>query len=99
LNVSKISAGSLELKMDIFNIENFIKESIQTFLSGNARKDISIVGNANFNISADKFRMEQVLINLISNAFKYSPEGSPIEIAVEILGSMVKISIRDEGSG
>ena len=99
LNVSKISAGSLELKMDILNVENILKESIQTFLGGGFKNEVVISGKYDFNIKADKFRIEQVLINLLTNAAKYSPEGSPIEIAVNITGSVVKISIRDQGIG
>jgi len=60
---------------------------------------VVISGKYDFNIKADKFRIEQVLINLLTNAAKYSPEGSPIEIAVNITGSVVKISIRDQGIG
>jgi len=99
LNVSKISAGLLDLKMDIFNVKELIEESIQSFLGGSARNNFKLTGNSDINIKADKFRIEQVLANLISNASKYSPEQSSIEISVLPAGSTLTISIRDEGIG
>src|SRR5258708_4810197 len=48
---------------------------------------------------ADPRRIEQVLHNLIINATKYSPEGTPILVRVERRGSDVLVSIRDQGIG
>jgi PAS domain S-box-containing protein len=50
-------------------------------------------------ISADEDKLRQVLINLIENAMKYSPEGGMIEVKVEAQDAHVTISVQDEGLG
>ncbi len=50
-------------------------------------------------VIADRMRLRQVLLNLISNAFKYSPEGSPIEINAVQDEQQVRLSVRDYGLG
>ena len=47
----------------------------------------------------DSDKLRQVLINLIDNAVKYSPDGGRIDVAVEARDGGVRISIRDEGIG
>ena len=50
-------------------------------------------------VVVDAGRLEQVLVNLLDNANKYSPEGGPIEIAVRSEDTRVLIQVRDEGIG
>ena len=47
----------------------------------------------------DEVLLEQVLVNVVSNAIKYSPDGSEIVIAVRQTGPWVRISVADEGVG
>jgi signal transduction histidine kinase len=49
-------------------------------------------------INADSLRIEQVLINLLTNAFKYAP-GKPISITLEKTGDMACIRVKDQGPG
>ena len=55
------------------------------------------VGNET--VCLDKRVLKNVLFNLISNAIKFSPEDGVIEIAVQVLNSSVKISVKDNGIG
>ncbi len=50
-------------------------------------------------VVADRDRVRQVLMNLVENAMKYSPDGGRIEIGVEPAGSSVRFHVRDEGLG
>jgi PAS domain S-box-containing protein len=50
-------------------------------------------------IAGDKSRLERVLMNLISNALKYSDDGSPIEIGIKPAAGELTVSIRDYGQG
>jgi signal transduction histidine kinase len=51
-------------------------------------------------VPADPLRLEQVLTNLLDNAIKYSPEGGPVEIALERdTASTVRLAVRDHGIG
>jgi two-component system, OmpR family, phosphate regulon sensor histidine kinase PhoR len=50
-------------------------------------------------VSVDRRRVEQVLINLIHNAVKFTPEGGEIIIAARVIGGMLRVSVRDTGVG
>ncbi len=50
-------------------------------------------------ITADKERIEQVLINILSNAIKYTPDGGTVTLFAKALGDKVKIDVRDTGIG
>jgi two-component system sensor histidine kinase VicK len=50
-------------------------------------------------ISGDRDRIEQVLINVITNAIRYTPEGGNISVEADSAGDSVKISVRDDGIG
>jgi PAS domain S-box-containing protein len=99
LNVSKISAGVLELKTEIINIKQSINDSIITTQAGAGLNKITMTGSPDINIKADKFRFEQVMVNLLTNASKYSPRGSEIVIDVSATDSFVKIKVVDKGIG
>ncbi len=66
------------------------------------RHDIAIeLSGADFRepVFADGDRLRQVLINLIENAVKYSPDGGHVKVEIKPLASTVRLSIRDEGIG
>jgi PAS domain S-box-containing protein len=99
LNVSKISAGVLDLNPEIFNLHDTVEECIATVQGGIQRNKYAVSGESNISIKGDKFRIEQVLINLLSNASKYSPKGSAISINIFQEEKFVKVEVRDTGIG
>jgi two-component system phosphate regulon sensor histidine kinase PhoR len=50
-------------------------------------------------VAADEGQLRQVLVNLVDNAIRYSPEGGDIRIALELAGGYVRFAISDEGLG
>ena len=50
-------------------------------------------------IYVDAVMIEQVLINLLENVLRYTPEGSPVEITAEASSFAVEISVADQGPG
>ncbi len=66
-------------------------------------RDITLVLPPNLTVYADEKRLRQVLLNLLSNALKYSEPGTPITITAEIVAAaepaMVQITVRDRGLG
>lgn len=98
LNVSRISAGQLELTKSRFNVAEMINESCDYVrLAGD--HEVKINGDKGLEVVADKQKIEQVLVNLINNAVKYAPCSKQIIIEFAQRKSTVKISVQDFGEG
>ncbi|MBN1956969.1 MAG: hypothetical protein JXQ81_13885 [Desulfuromonadales bacterium] len=102
LLLSKSDLGEIPLKKESLNLSEMISElSHQAQLLADA-KQIAVTLQAPEDqvfIQADSLRLRQVLLNLVTNAIKYTPEGGHIEIILEHLGDKVDISINDSGIG
>jgi len=103
MDLSKLDAGKLKLEASHGNIVKFIKGVAMLFESLAERKDIILkVKSSNNEINAyfDKEKMEKVLTNLLSNSFKFTPEGGKITVTVsEREANSIVIKIRDTGIG
>ena len=98
LEVTKIQAGKLELKMTNFKLDELIKECCTDSQVLSEKHQIIVEGEA-ITIYADRNRLEQVIINLISNAIKYSPDADKVVIKVAKAGNDIKVSVTDFGIG
>jgi PAS domain S-box-containing protein len=99
LDVSKIQAGKLTYNWEEINIDILINdaiESVQTF--SNSHKIIKS-GRLNEILKVDPDRIEQVLINLLNNAVKYSPGSDKIKVTVKKDDGVVIIGVTDYGIG
>ena len=99
LDVSKIQAGKLELSKSEFDFDKFLTESIESFQHTATKHKIIKAGQYLEPITADRHRIEQVLINFLSNAIKYSPKSDKILVTVSSDEKYVKVSITDYGIG
>ena len=102
LDAAKIEAGTMELKLTLFDIAEVVHEAVDCYEPILSDKDqtLQVLGAAQpLCISGDKARLVQILTNLISNASKYSPESSRIEVSVERDGDEAIIRTRDNGPG
>jgi signal transduction histidine kinase/DNA-binding response OmpR family regulator len=85
LDLSKLEAGKLELKASKTNIVPFIRGITMSFESIAERKDITLKVKSSNNIIElyfDKEKMTKIMTNLLSNAFKFTPEGGEITVTV-----------------
>lgn len=98
LDVTRIETGKLQLKKEAFNISHLIQETLDTLQPTTTHtlhfKNSKIVG-----VAADRYRIYQVLVNLITNAIKYSPQGNKVEISLRTTASEAIIGIKDDGIG
>ncbi len=99
LDVTKIQSGKLVLRKVNFMVDDLINDCHEELLNYSAKHEIVIEGDRGVEIYADRARMEQVLVNLISNALKYSPEADKVIINVSSTTLGVKISVTDFGIG
>ncbi len=99
LDVTAIQSGKLELNKTDFELGELIMECCEELQEHTHTHKLIIEGDINISVHADRNRMEQVLINLISNAIKYSPESDKVIITVKRIAGGVKVAITDFGIG
>jgi signal transduction histidine kinase len=98
LNVTKIQQGQLALNITRFDIVELVKDCCD-YIHFNSEHEFVLMGDDEVMIFADYRRIYQVMINLISNAVKYSPQSNRVEITVFHDEENVTVSVRDFGIG
>jgi PAS domain S-box-containing protein len=100
LDVSKIEAGKLQLLTENFNIRQVIDDTIELVAYGNTRYRVTLETSIDeLFINGDPQRIEQVILNLLTNAIRYSPGADLVQVFLQSDGGEVKIGIRDFGLG
>ncbi len=100
LDLSRIEENKLELKKQVFSINDLVDYTVQDIRYTNTQHHIQVFHEYNCNILADKDRIGQVLINFITNAIKYSPESKDIVVRIQKhQNNQVAVSVMDQGIG
>ncbi|RFZ94282.1 hypothetical protein D0C36_01625 [Mucilaginibacter conchicola] len=98
LNVTKIQQGQLALSKNRFNLTELVKDSCDHISQGNDH-EITVTGEDELFVYADYRRIDQVLVNFIGNAIKYSPQSRKIDVVLERSGDDAKVIVKDYGIG
>jgi len=101
LDISRIRTGKLTMEWEVFNLNELIRDILERlgemFKTANCEPHFS--SNADVVLGTwDKVRLEQVIVNLITNAIRYDG-GHPIEINLKASEQSVQISVADQGIG
>ena len=101
LDVTKIESGKLDLRRESVGLGEFLTDTVQRHANLGARKDIKVILASHHEgvVQADRKRLRQVLDNLISNAVKFSPAGSTIEVSHHHEGGSWRVEVTDQGPG
>ena len=100
LDVSKIQAGKLQYNMIACRLHPLIREAVDTVRQIYPSHIIDCVLPAeDFVITADGAKIEQVLINFLTNAIKYSPDNNKIVLTLKRQADNVLVSVEDFGIG
>lgn len=99
LNAYQLQTGKLILKKEHFDINKLIQDNIETFEYISKSHKIHFDQNIKNDIFADKETIDQVIINLITNAIKYSPNSDQINIKSSENSNSITITIQDFGMG
>lgn len=98
LNVSKMNQGQVALKKDKFKVAEMLEKCCSHFRESLTPK-LELKGNLDLVVYADEHRIEQVVVNFVSNALKYAPESKHIFLEVQTQDQFVNISVSDSGPG
>lgn len=99
LDVSKIQSGNIQLMKEEFSFPVLIKKTIEMIKEISPNHSVAFINNGVSKVIADRGRIEQVLINLITNAVKYSPDSKRIKITARRKNGEVIIVVKDTGIG
>ncbi len=102
LDFSKIEANAMELSIRTIHVASFIEniESLFTPIAEDKKVQFTISKSANLPqcISIDELRLNQVIINLLSNAYKFTEEGF-VRLSFDYHDNMLEVSVADSGIG
>jgi len=98
LDASNVNEGQLRLNQQLFTLSKVIDECCHS-ISIEGLYNIVTEGDMELQVYADAERVNQVVINFVTNAIKYAPESREIRIKIERVNEMAKVSIIDKGPG
>ena len=99
LSLSQVESGKIYLLLKDFDLNELIKNAIDETLLLNPDQNITFLPTGSIMLHADQDKIDQVLINFLSNAIKYSPKSKIIEVGTRVSNNSVQVSVRDEGLG
>ncbi|WP_164018975.1 sensor histidine kinase [Pyxidicoccus trucidator] len=100
LDASRIQAGRLELARERISLGSFLHEAVSDFRSLSALHALEYEEPGEpLVILGDRSRLSQVLMNLVENAFKYSPGGGTVRVTARREGARAVVSVKDSGIG
>jgi signal transduction histidine kinase/tetratricopeptide (TPR) repeat protein len=101
LDMARIEAGKVELEDQVVRLGDVINHAISVLggPSAHAGKDVRSSGEADIHVRVDEVRLRQAVINLVSNAVKFTADGGLIEVRVERVWDGVDVVVQDNGEG
>ncbi len=102
LDVSRITRGRLEIRRERADLAEIVRAAVETIgptLNLKGQQLHVAMPTEPIPLDADVVRLNQVFLNLLDNACKFTPEGGSVWLAMEVVGRAVEIRVRDPGPG
>jgi signal transduction histidine kinase len=102
LDLSKIEAGRMELDRSAFDLPSAIENALILVRERASRRGIRLGSTIDERLGAidgDERKVKQVLLNLLSNALKFTPEGGRIDVGARLHDGVAEVSVADTGIG
>jgi len=100
LTIDRLESGKLELEVSLFKINSLVDDCFESQAPRASGRDIKLVREGeDLEVIADQARLTQVVMNLLTNAIKYSPDGGTVKVLTRYEKDTVKVSVIDEGKG
>jgi len=102
LGFARIEAGHVEVRPEAVPLEAAVREMESSFLPQAAERGLEyafVPGADGVRVHADPEKMQQVLLNLVTNAIKFTEPGGRVTLGYEAAGDAVLIHVRDTGRG
>jgi len=102
LDLSKVEAGRMELDLSEFSLHEHLTTTMTLLQEQAVRRGIRLelaVDPAVTTIAADRRKVKQIVLNLVANALKFTPDGGRVDVSARQLDDAVEVSVRDNGIG
>jgi signal transduction histidine kinase/DNA-binding response OmpR family regulator len=101
LDVSRLGASRMQINKDDTDVAELMRNLVAGFESQNPAREFRLeLVHEHLQATVDPMRLDQVMANLLDNAVRYSPDGGPIDITVQLAEQdAVELSVRDRGLG
>jgi signal transduction histidine kinase len=101
LDLSKVEAGQMKLRLETVSVAKTVDQVVSTAGPLVAKKQLSVRTDTSLagELVADPGKLTQMLLNLVSNAIKFTPVGGIITIAARRTSTMIEVSVADTGIG
>lgn len=99
LDVTKINSGNMTFEKDAFQFSEIIATAVQTVQAMSPDHELLLENSIDVSYHGDRLRIEQVLMNFLTNAVKYSPNGGKVIITGKIQSDNIVVSVQDFGIG
>jgi len=95
LDLSRLEAGQYDVDASGLAIDELIQRAVESF-----PREISVhVNDTDLKVVGDSQAIDQVLLNLLDNAVKYTPQDATIKVTAEAIENRVRVAVRDTGPG
>jgi two-component system sensor histidine kinase KdpD len=98
LDASRLEAGAVETHRELWSVEELVGQALDS-VRADAGRIIVEVGDDLPPVNVDAGQVERAIANLISNALRFSPKGSPVVVRVEQGATELRIHVVDRGPG
>ncbi len=99
LDVAQLQQGQLRLTRESLDLTDLVDEVAGRMAVTTGKHEIRVSTDGPVTVQGDRVRLEQVIVNLLDNAIKYSPEGGPIEVGIALRDGEAVVSVQDRGIG
>jgi chemotaxis methyl-accepting protein methylase/signal transduction histidine kinase/chemotaxis response regulator CheB len=102
LDVSRIVTGKMRVDLQSVDLFAAVRASLDGLVALATRKSIELVVSLDQSLGpviGDRTRLEQVVVNLVGNAIKFTPEGGKVEVLLEAADGLAHLRVRDSGMG
>jgi two-component system sensor histidine kinase KdpD len=100
LDMTRLEAGSLQLQRDWHSLEELVGTALARLEGQTKERPVTVAIPSDLPlVSVDPVLIEQLLVNLLENAFKYTPPGSPVRVAAGVNEGSIEVEVADEGPG
>ncbi len=100
LSLDKLEQGKVEVERETFDMVEFMNEVVEDVQTiRKTGQQVTIIHNGKSEVTLDQKKLRYILVNLLSNSIKYSPEESPVSVSSHVDERHVVVSVCDQGIG